>query len=80
MGHQGLNASRDSRFANALPVIDGPAFAAYLREVLIPEIEPGTAVILPSHRIAAQYDCRATDNLASHRNKEAEAALRAHGC
>ena len=46
--------------------MDGPAFVAYIRDVLIPEIEPGTAVIL--------------DNLATHRNKEAKAALRAHGC
>lgn len=46
--------------------MDGPAFAAYVREVLIPEIAPGTAVIL--------------DNLATHRNKEAAAALKAHGC
>lgn len=44
--------------------LDGPAFAAYVREVLVPEIELGTAVVL--------------DNLATHRNKEA--ALRAHGC
>lgn len=46
--------------------MDGPAFAAYVQEVLIPEIAPGTAVIL--------------DNLATHRNKQAAAALRAHGC
>ncbi len=46
--------------------MDGPAFAAYVRKVLIPEIVPGTAVIL--------------DNLATHRNKEAAAALKAHGC
>ena len=46
--------------------MDGSAFVAYIRDVLIPEIEPGTAVIL--------------DNLATHRNKEAEALLRAHGC
>ncbi len=46
--------------------MDGPAFAAYVREVLIPEIAPGTAVIL--------------DNLATHRNNEAARALRAHGC
>lgn len=46
--------------------LDGPAFAAYIRDVLVPEIEPGTAVVL--------------DNLATHRNKEAEAALRTHGC
>lgn len=46
--------------------MDGPAFAAYIREVLIPEINPGTAVIL--------------DNLATHRNRQATEALRAHGC
>lgn len=46
--------------------MDVPAFAAYVRKVLIPEIKPGTAVIL--------------DNLATHRNKEATAALKAHGC
>ena len=44
--------------------MDGPAFAAYVREVPVPEIEPGTVVIL--------------DNLATHKNKEAaEGALRA---
>ena len=43
LGHQGSDASRDIRFANALPVRDGPAFVAYIRDVLIPEIEPGTA-------------------------------------
>ncbi len=46
--------------------MDGPAFAAYVEKVLAPELEPGTGVVL--------------DNLATHRNKEAEAALRAHGC
>lgn len=46
--------------------MDGPAFATYIREVLTPEIQPGTVVIL--------------DNLATHKNKKAEAALRAHGC
>jgi transposase len=46
--------------------MDGSAFAAYIREVLIPEIESGTVIIL--------------DNLATHRNKDAAAALRAHGC
>lgn len=45
--------------------MDGDAFAAYVREVLIPEIAPGTAVI---------------ENLATHYNKEAAAALKAHGC
>lgn len=46
--------------------MDGPAFATYIREVLIPEINPGTVVIL--------------DNLATHRNRQATEALRAHGC
>ena len=46
--------------------MDGPAFAAYIRDVLVPEIEPGIVVIL--------------DNLATYRSKEAEAALRARGC
>jgi transposase len=46
--------------------MDGPAFVAYIRDVLVPEIQPGTVVIL--------------DNLATHKNKEAEAVLRAHGC
>ena len=46
--------------------MDGAAFAAYVREVLVPEIEPGTVVIC--------------DNLATHKNAEAVAALRAHGC
>ena len=46
--------------------MDGPAFAAYVREVWVPEIAPGTVVIL--------------DNRATHRNKEAAQALRQHGC
>jgi transposase len=46
--------------------MDGPAFAAYIREVLVPELVPGTVVIL--------------DNLATHRNAEATQALRAVGC
>jgi len=64
MGHQGRNASHDIFFENALPVIDGPAFAVYIREVLVPEIAPGTVVILPYHRIAAQYPVRQWDRLA----------------
>lgn len=43
--------------------MDGPAFVAYIRDVLVPEIQPGTVVIL--------------DNLATHKNKEAEAVLHA---
>ncbi len=46
--------------------MDGEAFAAYIREVLAPELEPGTVVIC--------------DNLATHKNVEAAAALREHGC
>ena len=46
--------------------MDGPAFAAYVSKVLVPEIEPGTVVIL--------------DNLATHRNVEATRELRDHGC
>jgi transposase len=46
--------------------MDGPAFAAYIRHVLVPELEPGTAVVL--------------DNLATHRNAEAALALREVGC
>ncbi len=46
--------------------MDGPAFAAYVRDVLVPEIAPGTVVVL--------------DNLATHRNAEAARALRDHGC
>ncbi|WP_425287320.1 transposase [Paracoccus aminovorans] len=45
---------------------DGRARLRYTREVLIPEIAPGTVVIL--------------DNLAIHSNKRAAQALRAHRC
>ena len=46
--------------------IDGPAFAAHIRKVLVPEIAPRIVVILK--------------NLATHRNKDAAQALRDHGC
>ena len=46
--------------------MDGPAFTAYVRNVLIPEIKPGTVIIL--------------DNLATHKNKEAAAILKEAGC
>ena len=46
--------------------MNGEAFAACIREVLTPELEPGTVVIC--------------DNLATHKNVEAAAALREHGC
>lgn len=46
--------------------MDGPAFTAYIRDVLVPELTPGTVVIL--------------DNLATHRNAEASQALQKAGC
>ena len=46
--------------------MDGPAFAAYVEKVLVPELAPGTVVIL--------------DNLATHKNAAAAKALRDAGC
>jgi transposase len=46
--------------------MDGDAFAAYIRDVLVPELKPGTVVIM--------------DNLATHRNAEAAKAIRAAKC
>ncbi len=46
--------------------MDGAAFAAYVEKVLVPELSPGTVVIL--------------DNLATHKNVEAEKAMRRAGC
>ena len=46
--------------------MDRPAFAPCVSEVLVPEIEPGTVVIL--------------DDPATHRNAEATRALRDKGC
>ncbi len=46
--------------------MDGEAFEAYVRHVLAPELQPGTVVIC--------------DNLATHYNKAAAAALRDIGC
>lgn len=46
--------------------MDGEAFVAYIRDVLIPEMEPGTVVIC--------------DNLATNKNAEAAAVLKKHGC
>lgn len=46
--------------------MDGDAFAAYIRNVLVPELKPGTVVIM--------------DNLATHRNIEAAKAIRAAQC
>lgn len=46
--------------------MDAEAFKTYIKQVLIPEIEPGTVVIL--------------DNFATHKNKEAAQALKDAGC
>ncbi len=46
--------------------VDGEAFATYVREALVPEIQPETVVIC--------------DNLATHKNIEAAKALRDHRC
>ena len=46
--------------------MDGEAFAAYVEQVLVPELEPGTVVIL--------------DNLATHKNAAAAKAMRKAGC
>ena len=46
--------------------MDGEAFEAYVTQVLLPELEPGTVVIL--------------DNLATHRNTAAAKAMREAGC
>ena len=46
--------------------MDGSAFAAYVEKVLVPELAPGTVVIL--------------DNLATHRNAAAAETLRNAGC
>lgn len=46
--------------------MDGPAFAAYVEKVLVPELAPGTVVIL--------------DNLATHKNADAARAIREAGC
>lgn len=46
--------------------MDGEAFEAYVEQVLIPELEPGTVVIL--------------DNLATHKNAAAAKAMREAGC
>lgn len=47
-------------------VMDGSAFAAYVEKVLVPELEPGTVVIL--------------DNLATQKNAVAAKAMRDAGC
>lgn len=46
--------------------MDGGAFAAYVEQVLLPELEPGTVIIL--------------DNLATHKNTAAAKAMREAGC
>ena len=46
--------------------MDRDAFDAYVEKVLIPELEPGTVVIL--------------DNLATHKSEKAAGLLKANGC
>jgi hypothetical protein len=46
--------------------MDGEAFAAYVEQVLVPELAPGTVVIL--------------DTLATHKNAAAAKAMRKAGC
>ncbi|MDP5220414.1 transposase [Ruegeria sp. 2205SS24-7] len=46
--------------------LDGEAFAAYVEQMLVPELAPGSAVIL--------------DNLDTHRNAAASKAMRVAGC
>lgn len=46
--------------------MDREAFNAYITQALIPELEPGSVVIM--------------DNLRAHKSPEAEAALKAAGC
>ena len=46
--------------------MDGTDFAAYVEKVLVPELSPGTVVIL--------------DNLATHKNAQAAKAMRKAGC
>lgn len=46
--------------------MDGNAFAAYVQKVLVPELQPGTCVVL--------------DNLSTHHNTEAAKAIREAGC
>ncbi len=63
-----MGQSRDALIApwGIKIAMDSPAFAAFIKEVLVEEIAPGTVVIL--------------DNLPTHPNKEAAKALRDHGC
>ena len=46
--------------------MDGPAFVTYVRDVLVPELEPGTVVIL--------------DNLPTHKSAKAAKIMRDAGC
>lgn len=70
MGHPDLHSRtecrRDDRPWVIKGAMDGAAFAAYVEKVLVPELSPGTVVIL--------------DNLATHKNAKAEKALCKAGC
>ncbi len=70
MGHTDLYCRTERRCNDrALGIIkgamDGAAFAAYVEKVLVPELAPGTVVIL--------------DNLATHKNTQAAKAMREAG-
>lgn len=69
-GNQTLIAGLSSEGIVAPWVISGAmdrdAFDTYIEKVLIPELEPGTVVIL--------------DNLATHKSDKAAALLKANGC
>ncbi len=56
----------DDRALGDKGAMDGPAFAAYVEKVLVPELSPGSVAIL--------------DNLATHKNAEAANAMRKAGC
>jgi len=59
--------------------MDGEVFTLYVEHFLAPTLSKGDVVILPSHRIAVQYDCRAMDNLPAHKVTGARAAIEAVG-
>jgi len=64
--HRRAHRQRHDRALDDYGAMDGPAFAAYVEKVLVPELEPGTVVIL--------------DNLATHKNAVAARAMRKAGC
>ena len=69
MGTADLHGRADRRCHERTPghqgAMDGPAFAAHVEKVLVPELEPGTVVI--------------PDTLATHRNAQAAKAMQDAG-